>query len=175
MQKFLMTAACAALLAACQPPSSQQERPDTPPGPQAVACNDVAPNANQQVAIEEAVASTAAVADLRGGRIAPGVYDLISATRLGDATGWQGTRAVALGVTEGEAGAVTFNWAGAAAGGETDRWTASFTEAPTPSISYTCGRVGEVSAEFAASDDALELRLPDGANGRLALSFRRRS
>jgi hypothetical protein len=70
---------------------------------------------------------------------------------------------------------VIFNWAGAAPGGAVDSWTAAFSETPQPRLSYTCGRMGEVSAQFAARADALELRLPDGANGQLALTFARRS
>jgi hypothetical protein len=174
MRRFLLTTAVAALLAACTPPASQQDRPDTPPGPQVVACNDVSPDAARQVAVGEEVAVAAAAADLRGGTIAPGTYDLTRATRVGAATGWSGTRAVALEVSEDQAGAVTFNWAGAASGGETDRWTATFTEAPQPRLAYTCGRAGEVPAEFAAESNALQLRLQDGASGQLALEFQRR-
>jgi hypothetical protein len=94
--------------------------------------------------------------------------------RVGGATGWSGTRAVALQVTEDEAGVVTFNWAGATTDAVNDRWTATFTEAPQPRMTYTCGRAGEVPAEFAAQGDALQLRLQDGASGQLALDFRRR-
>ncbi len=74
------------------------------------------------------------VVDVAAGfdEIAPGTYDLVSATRIGGATGWNGTRAVSLAVSEDQSGGVTFNWAGAEAGGETDRWTATFTEAPQP-------------------------------------------
>ena len=175
MRTFLL-ATTVAVLAACSPPApQQQDRPQTPPGPTVAACNDVTPNANQQVAVTEAVAAAAAAADLRGGSIAPGTYDLVRATRVGAATGWRGTRAVALQVTEDQAGAVTFDWAGAAPSGEPDRWTASFTETPQPRISYTCGRAGEVAAEFAAQSNALQLRIQDGASGQLALEFQRRS
>ncbi len=174
MRTFLLTTAVVALLGACTPPAQQPDRPDTPPGPQATACNDVAPNASRQIGVEDAVAATAAASDLRGGSIAPGNYDLVRATRIGAATGWDGTRAVALAVSEDEAGAVTFNWAGAAPGGETDRWTASFTETPQPRVSYTCGRMGEVPAEFAAAQTSLQLRLPDGAGGQLSMDFERR-
>lgn len=176
MRAFLLTTAFVALLAACSPPAQQQaERPDTPPGPTTIACNDVTPNAARQVRVNEEAATAAAVSDLRGGSIAPGTYDLVSAMRVGSATGWSGTRAVALAVSEDASGAVTFNWAGAEAGGETDRWTATLTEAPRPSITYTCGRFGEVAAEFAAQNANLQLRLQDGAGGQLALEFQRRS
>jgi hypothetical protein len=175
MRSFLLTTVVVAALAACSPPATTTERPDTPPGPTIVACNEVTPNTGQQVAVGEAVAAAAAAADLRGGSITPGTYDLVRATRVGAATGWSGTRAVALDVSEDQAGAVTFNWAGAAPGGETDRWTASFTDTPQPRLSYTCGRAGEVAAEFAAQSDALQLRVQDGASGQLALDFQRRS
>lgn len=174
MRAFLFSTAAAALLAACTPPAPQQERPETPPGPTVVACNDVAPDMARQISVEEAVAAAAAAADLRGGSIAPGTYDLVRASRIGAATGWSGTLAVALAVTEDPAGAVTFNWAGAAPAGETDRWTASFTDTPQPRITYTCGRSGEVAADFAAQANALQLRLPDGANGQLSMEFQRR-
>lgn len=175
MRAFLLTTAFVALLTACSPPAQQTERPDTPPGPTTVACNDVTPDAARQVAVGEEVVTAAAAADLRGGSIVPGTYDLASASRIGSATGWTGTRAVALEVSEGESGAVTFNWAGAEAGGATDRWTATFTETPQPRLAYTCGRMGEVAADFAAQSNALQLRLQDGAGGQLALQFQRRS
>lgn len=174
MRSFLLTTAVVALLAACTPPAPQQERPDTPPGPQVQACNDVTPNASRQIGVEEAVAAAASEPELRGGEITPGTYDLVRATRIGSATGWSGTRAVALAVSEDADGAVTFNWAGAAPEGAVDTWTATFTEAPQPRIAYTCGRSGEVAAEFATRDTALQLRLPDGANGQLAMDFERR-
>lgn len=164
----------ATLLAACSPPAPQQEEARTPPEPTVMACNEVAPNLTQQVAVSEEVATAAAASDLRGGAIAPGTYDLTRAMRVGGATGWSGTRAVALQVTEDEAGVVTFNWAGATTEAVNDRWTATFTEAPQPRMTYTCGRAGEVPAEFAAQGDALQLRLQDGASGQLALDFQRR-
>lgn len=175
MRAFLLTTAFATLLVACSPPAQRTERPDTPPGPTTVACNDVAPDTARQIAVGEEVVTAAAAADLRGGSIAPGIYDLTNASRIGAATGWTGTRAVALEVSEGEAGGVTFNWAGAETGGATDRWTATFTEAPQPRLAYTCGRMGEVAADFAAQSNALQLRLQDGAGGQLALQFQRRS
>lgn len=175
MRALLITAALVTVLAACTPPAQQTERPDTPPGPTTIACNDVAPNAARQITVNDEVVTAAAASDLRGGSIAPGTYDLVSAMRVGSATGWTGTRAVALAVSEDQAGAVTFNWAGAAPGGEADRWTATFTEAPQPRVAYTCGRVGEVAADFAAQNNVLQLRLQDGAGGQLALEFQRRS
>jgi hypothetical protein len=175
MRAFLLTTAFVALLAACSPPAQQAERPDTPPGPTTVACNDVAPDAARQVSVGEEVVTAAAASDLRGGTIAPGTYDLVSATRVGAASGWSGTRAVALAVSEDQNGGVTFDWAGAEPNGETDRWTATFTEAPQPRIAYTCGRMGEVAADFASQNNVLQLRLQDGASGQLALQFQRRS
>jgi hypothetical protein len=133
----------------------------------------VTPDAARQVTIEDELAIAAAASDLRGGRIAPGVYDLTRAVRIGEATGWSGTRSVALDVAENPAGGVTFNWAGLA-DGALDTWTANFTETPTPRLSYTCGRIGDVDAEFTAASETLQLRLQDGANGRLQLDFQRR-
>ena len=95
MRAFLITTAFAALLAACTPPAQQStERPDTPPGPTTIACNDVTPNAARQVSVTEEVVTAAAASDLRGGSIAPGTYDLVSAMRVGGATGWNGARAL---------------------------------------------------------------------------------
>lgn len=174
MRKVLASAAIAALLAACSPPASQDTAETPTPPPSVVACNAVAPDNARQVGVGEEVVTTAAAADLRGGSIAPGVYDLASATRVGSPTGWSGTRAVALEVSEASSGAVTFNWAGAPPQGEVDRWTATFTDTPTPRIAFTCGRMGEVDADFAVEAGALQLRLPDGAQGSLLLTFARR-
>ena len=175
MRKFLMSVAVTAVLAACSPPAQQTTSEAPPsPAPTIVACNDVHPDASKQVAIEEAQAVAAAAVDLRGGRITPGTYDLTRAQRLGQATGWSGTRAVALSVAENPSGGTVFNWAGAAPGGAADTWTASFADAPHPQITFTCGRTGKVDADFNASANALDLRLPDGANGQLHLSFARR-
>src|SRR5262245_19751978 len=173
MRVILFSAAAAATLLACTPPA---QRPETPPEqpPTVVACNSVTPDASRQVSVEDAAATAETAADLRGGAIAPGVYDLVTAARIGAATGWSGTRAVALEVSESEAGGVAFNWAGAAPGGEVDRWTAAFTDMPQPRLSYSCGRTGDVTAEFATQPNRLVLRLPDGGEGRLALTFQRR-
>jgi len=161
----------AASLAACSPPTQQAPAP-TPEPPTEIACNAVAPNLTRQVQVQEQTVVSAS--DLSGGAIAPGLYDLASATRIGAATGWQGARAVALEVSEQDA-AVTFNWAGAAASGPVDRWTARFTDTPDVRLSYTCGRIGDVPAEFTASGNRLQLRLPDGGAGSLELTFERRT
>jgi hypothetical protein len=165
----------AAALVACSPPSTQApEAPTTPEAPQIAACNEVQPDATKLVSVQDEAAGPAAtLADLSGGRIAPGLYDLTSATRIGGATGWDGQRAVSLDVSETN-GAVVFNWAGAAAGGERDTWTANFTDTPEVRLSYSCGRIGEVGGDFTAAGDALTLRLTDGANGALLLAFQRR-
>lgn len=164
----------AAALVACSPPSTQTaDAPTAPETPQIAACNEVQPDAAKQVSVQDELV-TAALADLSGGRIAPGLYDLASATRIGAATGWDGQRAVSLDVTETN-GAVVFNWAGAPAGGDRDTWTANFTDTPEVRLSYTCGRIGEVGGDFTAVGDALTLRLTDGANGALQLNFQRRS
>lgn len=175
MRTLLMSAALAALLAACSPPAQRDAETPGTGRPRVEACNSVTPNPAQQVRVQEELAVASAAADLRGGRITPGVYDLVSAHRIGAATGWQGTRAVALEVGEGPGG-VVFNLSSVGQQGDADSWTASFTDTPENArLSYTCGRTGEVSADFSASADSLELRLPDGANGRLALNFQRRS
>ncbi len=172
MRRLLATAALAALLAACTPPAEQSEAPDTP-GPQVQACNTITPDNARMVRVEEAQAVAAAASDLPGGPITPGLYDLTRAVRIGEATGWQDTRAVALEVSEAPS-SVIFQWAGAPASGEVDRWTASFTDTPRPRLRFTCGRMGDVEPDFTASGNALQLRVPDGANGSLLLDFVRR-
>lgn len=174
MRAFLFTTTIVVLLAACSPPAPQQDRPESAPGPQVVACNDVVPDASRQIGVAEAVAAAAAAADLRGGEITPGTYDLVRAVRIGAATGWEDTQAVALEVSEEPSGAVTFNWAAAPPDAPIDRWTASFTETPQPRVTYTCGRMGEVPAQFATAQTSLQLRLPDGAGGQLSMDFERR-
>lgn len=174
MRKFLMSVAVVAMLAACSPPAPQ-DTTEAPTPPTVVACNTVAPDGARQVSIGEEVVTAAAAADLRGGSIAPGTYDLASATRVGSPTGWTGTRAVAIEVSEASSGAVTFNWAGAPPQGDVDRWTATFTDTPTPRIAFTCGRMGEVDADFAVEGTGLQLRLPDGAQGSLLLNFTKRA
>jgi len=175
MRTLLLTAACAAMLASCSPPAQQSEAPSTTDNlPSVVACNTVTPDPAHQITIQEAPAAAAAVADLRGGRITPGVYDLTSAQRVGAATGWPGARAVAVDVAENPNGGVTLNWAGTIPGGNVDRWTATLTETPTVRVAYTCGRIGEVDADFAAAATTLQLRMPDGADGHLVLDFQRR-
>lgn len=175
MRKILMSAAVAALFVACSPPTQRDttEAPETPPS--VVACNDLTPDQTKRVSVGEQLAVAAAASDLRGGSIMPGTYDLVSASRIGAATGWDGAQAVTLEVAEAQTGSVTFNWAGTTSAGEIDRWTASFTDTPQVLLSYTCGRVGDVDADFSADANALQLRLPDGANGRLQLDFQRRS
>lgn len=176
MRSLLLSAALAALLVACSPPTQPKAEAPPEPAPQVQACNSVAPNLSRLVLIEEPMAAAAAVGDLRGGRIAPGTYDLVRAVRVGQATGWQGQQAVALAISEDASGPLTFNWAGAAPGGEVDAWTASFTDvAQQGQLTYTCGRMGQVQADFAATADALQLRIPDGANGLLQLDFQRRA
>jgi hypothetical protein len=164
--------AAAAALAACQPASEQKQTPPAPQ-PQVAACNDVAPDAARQVAVQDPVA-TAAMADLRGGPISPGTYDLTSATRVGGATGWSGTRAVALEASESDNG-VVINWAATDAEGERDTLSASLSDSPNIRLTYSCGRIGEVEAAFTAGARALTLRLADGANGALLLVFQKRA
>ncbi len=169
----LISLIAATALAACSPPSTQApDTPAQPPGPAVAACNTVAPDLTKLVSVQDEAAVTM-LADLRGGRVAPGIYDLTTAVRIGEATGWSGQRAVSLEVTESDAG-VVLNWAGAAAGGERDTWTANFTDTPQVQLTYTCGRMGTVGAAFTAAPDALDLRITDGASGSLYLSFHRR-
>ena len=176
MRLLFVSAALAALLVACSPAPQREAEAPSEPAPQVQACNDVAPDLARMVGIASEQAVASAASDLRGGAIAPGTYDLTRAVRIGQATGWQGERAVALEVTEDSGGGVMFNWAGAAAGGDVDRWTASFNDSGEhPIITYTCGRMGDVAAEFTAQQNALTLRVPDGANGSLHLEFGRRS
>lgn len=160
-------------LVACTPPAPEQ--PETPAStpPAVAACNAVAPDLSRLVSVTDGEPASTPAAELRGGRIAPGTYDLVSAARISGATGWSGARAVALEIAEGDAG-VVINWAGAEPGGRIDTWTASLTEAPRARLAFTCGRIGEVDASFSAQADTLELRIQDGASGALHMSFTRR-
>lgn len=169
--RFVLLAAAAALVS-CSPPSPQAPAPPAEP-PAVAACNDVAPNMDRLVAVQDEAAVSLPASDLRGGRIAPGTYDLARAVRIGEATGWSGSRAVALGIAETDAG-VVLNWAGAAPGGAVDSWTATLAETPQVHITYTCGRVGEVNASFMATPEALDLQIADGASGSLYMTFERR-
>jgi hypothetical protein len=175
MRTLMMSAALAALLAACSPPSPRDAEAPSPSPPTVQACNAIQPDLTKLVRVEEELAVASAASDLRGGVITPGVYDLTRAVRIGQATGWQGERAVALSIAEEANGPLTFNWAGAAPGGAVDTWTASFTDvAQQGQFTYTCGRTGQVLAGFATSGNTLQLRVPDGANGSLQLDFARR-
>lgn len=177
MRASWFATAALALLVACSPPGASNnndgQAPAPPPG--VAACNTVSPDLTRQVSVRDESALAVAASDLRGGQIAPGVYDLISAVRIGAATGWTGARAVALEVSEAQTGEVLFNWAGAETGGAVDRWTARFFESPTPRIAFTCGRVGEAPTQFAVEGSTLQLQLQDGAGGQLQLTFERRS
>lgn len=178
MRRFLLLAA-AATLVACSPPSSTDaptsEAPSTET-PAPLACNDVAPNTAQAVTLQGDVAVAAAVADLRGGRVTPGLYDLASGNRIGAATGWQGARAVSLQVIEEETGTI-FNYASAApSGAETERWTAGFIDSPTPHLTYTCGKSGGADVAFTAEANGLQIRIPEESGaGSLYLVFVRRA
>jgi len=175
MLRPALTVGLIAALAACSPPASQdaREAPQPTPPPTEIACNTVTPDATRQVSVDAPVVAAAAT-DLRGGAITPGIYDLARAVRSGEPTGWQGTRAVAVEVSEDAAGIVTLNWAGTTAANVIDRWSGALSEAPTVRLTYTCGRIGEVEADFAAAERELQLRVADGANGALELTFTRR-
>lgn len=138
-----------------------------------ISCNDVAPDAAQAVTLGDEVAVAAVVADLRGGRVTPGTYDLVRGARLGPA-GWQGARAVALDVREAEAGTI-FNWASIAPGGETERWTAGFIDAPSGHLTFTCGRSGGADIGFSAEASGLRLHISEAGGGALYLVFARRN
>lgn len=168
----LIVLALAAALAACSPPQPQQSEPPPSPPLPAVTCNSLAPDLTKLVEVQDGAAVSTAAAELRGGSIAPGTYDLTGATRIGGATGWRGARAVALGAAESDDG-VVLNWAGVAPGQPIDSWTATLRETPTR-LSYSCGRVGDVEAAFHAQGDRLQLRIQDGASGALEMTFARR-
>jgi hypothetical protein len=176
MRALLMFAFATTLLA-CSPPAQREAEAPPQTAPQAPACNDVAPDMGRLVRVEDELAVAAAASELRGGAIAPGLYDLTRAMRVGAATGWQGERAVALEVSENADGGAAFNWASTqSGGGETDRWSAAFSDSGAhPILTYTCGRIGAVAMEFSAQGNALTLRIPDGANGSLHLEFQRRT
>ena len=171
MRRVLLLATVAAL-AACSPKAPEEAAPTPAPVPVA-NCNQVAPDFQSLVEVQDEAAVTMA-AELLGGPITPGTYDLVSAVAIGAATGWNGGRAVALSVQETGEG-VILNWAGGAPAGAIDTWTATLLDTPDVRLTYTCGRVGTVAASYGADDQSLELRLPDGANGTMRLVFQRRA
>lgn len=176
LMRIVTFVAAIAVLTACSQPSSTPQSP-RPEGPiAATACNDVTPDFAQTVTLGDDVAIAAAVSDLRGGRVAPGVYDLVSGGRLGGATGWQGGRAVALDVSETEAGTI-FNWASAPFdGAAAERWTAGFIDAPQGHLTFTCGRSGGADVDYTAEAGGMRLQLPEASGaGSLYLVFSRRS
>lgn len=174
MHRRSLTAALIVAICACSPAPQRPSEAPAPDAPTEIACNTLTPDTARQVAITDPVAA-AASADLRGGRINPGVYDLVSAQRDGAATGWTGTRAIVVEVSEDTSSSVvTLNWAGTTPRNVMDRWTATLSETPSPRLAYTCGRIGEIEAGFAANEASLQLRLADGANGALVLTFVRR-
>lgn len=171
--RFALFFAAAAALAACSQPAEGPETKAPSAPPAVAACNDLAPDTTRLVEVRDGDATATPAAELRGGSIAPGVYDLTGAARIGAATGWREPRAVALRVAESDDG-VVLNWAGSAPGGPIDTWTATLRETPSVRLSYTCGRIGDVEAAFSAQADRLELRVQDGASGALSLTFARR-
>jgi hypothetical protein len=163
----------AAALAACSPPASKApDAPEAPP-PAIAACNTLAPDFTKLVSVQDEAAAALPSADLRGGPLTPGTYDLVRAVRIGASTGWTGGRAAVLEIAEGDAG-VVFNWAGGAQSEPLDTWTASFVDGPQARVTYTCGRIGAVNAAFVAQPDALDLRIDDGAAGALHMVFEKR-
>lgn len=174
MRRILLLAAVA--LAACQPPSPQTKTGETTATSTTVAaCNDVAPDASKQVTLQSQPLAAAALAEgLDGGPVAPGTYDLVSGNVADGAPVWTSPRAVALNVSEAS-GAVTFNYAALASGGDTDRWTASFREGPPAGLTFSCGRSGDAPITFEAQGQNLRLMIPDaGGTGAVFYNFVRR-
>jgi hypothetical protein len=176
MRRFTLLAA-AAVLVACSPPAPRQtEAPPAEPPVVVAACNSVTPDMTKPVRLgSEPVAVAALPPELPGGPIAPGAYDLISGNVADGAPEWSTDRFVALDVSESDAG-VVFNYAAAAPGAETERWTASFHQGPPSQIEYTCGHEGTAAITFAASgNNELRLRMPDpSGTGAQVLLFVRR-
>ena len=172
MRVLILIAATA--IAGCSPqPSSSPENTTAPPLT-IPACNDLTPDFTRMVRVQDETNAALSAAELLGGPIPPGTYDLSGAVRVGAATGWNGERAVVLSVSESDTG-VVLNWAGAARGEAIDKWTATLADRSRVQITYTCGRIGEVNASYLAQPDALSLRIEDGASGTLHLVFDRRS
>lgn len=176
MRRILLLAAVA--LAACQPPSDNNTPPPgTTPTNVVTACNDVAPDATRQVQLQTQPLAAAALAEgLDGGPISPGTYDLASGSVADGAPVWASPHAVALAVSE-NAGAVTFNYAAApSAGGDVQRWTASFAEGPSATLTFSCGRTGASTITFEAQGANLRLMIPDASGtGSIYYVFARRT
>lgn len=176
MRRILLLAAVA--LAACQPPSPRTRTETPPPTATTVAaCNDVAPDATKQVTLQtQPLAAVALAEGLDGGPIAPGTYDLASGNVADGAPAWTSPNAVALNVSEA-GGAVTFNYAALpSAGGDAERWTATFREGPPAGLSFSCGRTGDAPITFEAQGQNLRLMIPAaGGTGSVFYNFVRRA
>lgn len=169
----LILFAAAAALAACTPPSQTTSVETTEPTTTVqTACNTLTPDPTKRVQLTQDNAA-AALADLAGGPITPGAYDLANGSVGAGASAWPMPRAVALDVAETANGTV-FNYA--SDDPADPRWTATLREGPPSAIEYTCGRIGNAEITFAATPTQLRLRMP-GSNGEgfTTLVFAKRS
>src|SRR5215475_10396792 len=100
VRRLLLLTALA--LAACSPPASQTTTSATSVETTATttlaqtACNTLAPDITKTVRLTRAPVAVAALPDLAGGPIEPGIYDLTSGNVLDGAPEWSTARAVTL-------------------------------------------------------------------------------
>ena len=110
------------------------------------ACNQVTPNLSIAAMMRGDTVPASAMPPLKGGRIAPGLYDLASGEQLDGAPSWEDTRYVSLSVRDSSTGTV-LEW-GQLAGsdGKTrSEWTALLRKGPPASLAVSCGRSGTVT------------------------------
>ena len=171
MRALFVTTALAAL-AACAPPASQATHTSATSTRRAAVCNRVSPDLTKLVLLGERPLALAH-AELLGGPLAPGVYDLSGGYVSGGAPSWRVTRAAALEVVETGVGE-RLNYA-SMSNNVLERWSATFHEGPPTTIDYTCGHSGRQVVTFQAQAQQLQLRVPDPSGvGEQTLIFTRR-
>jgi len=118
-------------------------------------------------------AGRALAGNLNGGPLTPGTYDLTSGVVQEGATRWTEARAVAMSVADGYSGAV-LNYA-ETRNGEISRWSANFSDAPSATLTFTCGRSGQAAVSYQASGNELRMSIPAEIGvGRFYMVFAKR-
>lgn len=177
LSAFIVVASCQPATSPTAPSTSDQTTTSTSTSaPSSVACNDLAPDPAHSVLIASLppAAGRALAGNLNGGPLTPGTYDLTSGVVQDGATRWTEARAVALSVADGDSGAV-LNYA-EAQNGATARWSANFSDTPSPTLTFTCGRSGQAAITYEASSNELRMSIPaENGVGRFFMVFAKRS
>jgi len=176
LSAFIVVASCQPAAPPSAPATSDQSTTSTPTTtPVSAACNDLAPDPAHTVLLASLppAAGRALASNLNGGPLTPGTYDLTSGVVQDGATRWTEARAVALSVADGNSGAVV-NYA-EAHNGEISRWSANFSDAPSATLTFTCGRSGQAAITYQASNNELRMSIPaENGVGRFYMVFAKR-